>query len=645
MTAGMNKGARSRFEAPLSATLSHNPTGAFRILAHGPDAVLTDTDDADPVRGATLRERWHGARSIARQQEFLHWEAAFPGVWRNWQDSRPEGGFDAVIGNPPWDRIKLQEVEWFAKRAPEIARAPTAAARRAAIRLLRDRGEPLAAEFDAAKGRADQLGRVVRTSGDYPLLGGGDINLYSLFVERAMSLIKPNGLAGLLTPSGIYADKTAARFFQSLSTTGRIGGLFDFENRKIFFKDVHASFKFCALVFGGDERQFDQTMCAFFLHDTRDVDDRERCFPLTPSDFSRVNPNTGTALVFRTRRDADITRRIYENHPVLVDRSGSEERRAWPVRYRRMFDMTNDSALFRTAKQLDADGFYRVAGNRWKKGDEFCLPLYEGKMVQAFDHRAASVVVNPDNLNRPAQPREATPEQHADPDWLPEPQFWVDTDSIEWEWPLEWVIGFKEITAATNRRTVISSAFPRAAFGNKTPIFVPLHSHHADATAAYKTSAPLLMANMNAFAFDFIARQKVHGQTLNLFIVEQLPVIASADYDRRFGNTTARDLVLDQVFRLTYTAYDMRHFASDIGYESAPCPWNPELRRHLRARLDALYFHLYGLSREDSAYVLDTFPIVRRQDEASHGTYRTRDLILAYMNALAAGDTETVVVL
>ena len=123
--------------------------------------------------------------------------------------------------------------------------------------------------------------------------------------------------------------------------------------------------------------------------------------------------------MFRTRRDADITRRIYERHPVLVERSGTEEHRAWPGRYHTMFHMTNDSGLFRTATQLDGDGFYRVAGNRWKKGAELCLPLYEGKMVQAFDHRAASIVVNPDNLNRPAQPRQATLPQHADPDWLP----------------------------------------------------------------------------------------------------------------------------------------------------------------------------------------------------------------------------------
>ena len=233
----------------------------------------------EPSR-SVFEQRWSAARSIADRESFLHWEVAFPGVWRRWQDARPEGGFDAVIGNPPWDRIKLQEVEWFATRAPALALAPTAAARRTAIRRLREQDDPLAADFDAAKVRADNLGQLVRASGHYPLLGGGDVNLYSLFVERAMSLIKPDGFVGLLTPSGIYADKTAANFFKSVSTSGRVAGLFDFENRRLgtdlppFFPDVdiHASFKFCALVFGGEDRRFEQTRCAFFL--PRHPDDR-----------------------------------------------------------------------------------------------------------------------------------------------------------------------------------------------------------------------------------------------------------------------------------------------------------------------------------------------------------------------------------
>ena len=454
-----------------------------------------------------------------------------------------------------------------------------------------------------------------------------------------MSLIKPDGLVGLLTPSGIYAGKTAARFFKSVSTSGRVSGLFDFENKKIFFKDVHASFKFCALIFGGEERRFGKTDCAFFLHDTRTIDDRDRCFPLAPDDFARVNPNTGTAPVFRTRRDADVTRRIYERHPVLVDRSGGDEVKAWPVRYVRMLDMTNDSSLFRTSAQLEDEGFYPVQGNRWKRGEEVCLPLYEGKMVQAFDHRAASVVVNPENLNRPAQPRQATLEEHADPNWLPDPQFWVNRNAFEWPHGLGWAVAFKDVTAPTNVRTMIASLVPRSGFGNTLPLLMP---DPVDIDT-YPENAWLCAACLNSFALDFVARQKVQAQHLNWFVVEQLPVIAPDAYDRRFGAVTARELVRDHVLRLTYTAHDMAPFARDLGHDGPPFVWDEEERRHLRARLDALYFHLYGLGRDDARYVVETFPIVRREDEARFGRYRTRDLILAYMNALRAGDTETVV--
>ena len=389
--AGMKKKERTAFQAPLAEALGQQPENAYALLSRGPGP---GPETGTPL-SATFKELWAEARAVADREDFLHWEAAFPGVWRGWQNVHPEGGFDAIVGNPPWDRIKLQEVEWFATRAPEIALASTAAARRAAIGALRDKEPTLAADYDAAKERADSLGQLVRASGHYPLLGGGDINLYSLFVERATRLIKPDGIVGLLTPSGIYADLTAANFFKTVSTNGRLAGLFDFENRKIFFKDVHASFKFCAFIFGGEERCFDETECAFFLHDLATVNDPERCFSLEPADFARVNPNTGTAPIFRTRRDAEITRRIYERHPPLVDRSSGEERRAWPVKYVRMFDMTNDSGLFRTSEQLQNEGFYPVQGNRWKRGNETYLPLYEGKMVQAYDHRAASVVVNP----------------------------------------------------------------------------------------------------------------------------------------------------------------------------------------------------------------------------------------------------------
>ena len=584
---------------------------------------------------------WDRAGSIAGRERFLHWEAAFPGVWRDWQNIHPKGGFDAVIGNPPWDRIKLQEVEWFASRSPDLALASTAAARRAGIQKLRDQGVPLAAEFDAAKDQADTLAQLIRASDHYPLLGGGDINLYSLFVERAMTLIKPSGLVGLLTPSGIYADKTAARFFQSVSTSGRVAGLFDFENRRLgtnlppFFPDVDSRFKFCALIFGGERRRFDETRCAFFLHNTKTISDAERCFPLAPEDFTRVNPNTGTAPVFRTRRDAEITRGIYERHPVLVDRSGGKERRTWPVKYMTMFHMTNDSHIFRTAAQLDAEGCYPVQGNRWKRGEELFLPLYQGRMIHQFDHRANSVRFNPESTHNPYLSEEVTEAQHADPTFLPQSQYWVPAHNVEEALPQSrgYALGFRDIARPTDVRTVIASIVPWAGYGNTVPLLV----------IADTLATAYLTANLNAMCVDFVARQKAQGTHLNWYIVEQLPVVPATAYDRCFGSTTAHDLVRDHVLRLTYTAHDMAPFARDLGHQGSPFAWNQEERRHLRARLDALYFHLYGLSREDASYVLNTFPIVRRADEAAFGRYRTRDLILAYMNALAAGDTETVV--
>ena len=208
LEAGMSKKETAAYETELNDVLGDDVSNVFDLLAKGPGRVTGKASDESNPRMDRLGEMWRDATAIARRENFLHWEVAFPGVWSRWQDNHPEGGFDAVIGNPPWDRIKLQEVEWFATRSPDLALAPTAAARRNAIKELREDGDPLAVEFDAAKARADSLGQLVRTSGHYPLLGGGDINLYSLFVERATRLLKPDGMMGLLTPSGIYADKT-----------------------------------------------------------------------------------------------------------------------------------------------------------------------------------------------------------------------------------------------------------------------------------------------------------------------------------------------------------------------------------------------------------------------------------------------------
>ena len=323
----------------------------------------------------------------------------------------------------------------------------------------------------------------VKESGAFPTLSGGRVNLYSLFVERAMNLVKTDGIVGLLTPSGIYADKTAARFFNTVSTSGRVGCIFDFENgrqttkNQPYFPDVDDRFKFCVLVFGGEERCFAKTECAFFLHDNDVIQDPDRCFPLAADDFARVNPNTGTAPILRTRRDAEITRGIYERHPVLVNRSGDEEIKVWQVRYRQgLFNMTSDSRLFRTAAQLDADGFYPVHGNRWKKGEQLYLPLYQGRMIWHFDHRANSVRVNPQSTHNPYLSEETTGAQRADPNFLPRSQYWVPAVEVEPNLAESqgWALAFRDVTNSTNERTMVSAVMPWAGCGHKVPLLLPV---------------------------------------------------------------------------------------------------------------------------------------------------------------------------
>lgn len=516
------------------------------------------------------------------------------------------------------------------------------------IATLKSDGDPLWNDFSHAEARAADAARMARASGNYPLLSRGDINLYSLFVERAHALAKPNGMVGLLVPSGIASDLSASAFFRGVATGGHLKALYDFENRKIFFPDVHASFKFCTMVVS-PERTFPAATCAFFLHDVRERLDPERGFAISATDFANVNPNTGTSPIFRSRRDMALTTAIYARLPVLVDRSGGAPIAAWPVRYVRMFDMTNDSHLFRTRAELEErEGAWSIGGNRFQSAAGEWVPLYAGRMIHQFDHRAASVVVNTSNVHNAALSGEVTAVMKADPALLATPQYWIERGNLAAFRGEKSVVAFRDIARATDARTIIAAIGPADGYGNKAPLVL---GREAVLSAADQA---LLVANLNALVFDFVARSKVQSTSVNWFIVEQLPVVPPAAYARTFGTKSAADIVREAVLELSYTAHDLTPFARDVGHVDAndkvlpPFLWDEDRRLHLRAKLDALYFILYGVfdpinpakSRDDIRYIYSTFPIVEREETAKWGSFRSRDLCLAWINALMAGQPD-----
>ena len=322
---------------------------------------------------------------LAREYQFFHWHLAFPEVF-------DKGGFDCVLGNPPWERVKLQEKEWFAQRSTEIADAPNAAARKRLIRSLEDDDPELHQAYLEALRHSEGWSHLMRHSGRMPLCARGDINSYAVFAETMRDVLNDDGRAGSVLPTGIATDDTTKHFFQNVAETKSLVSLFDFENRRGLFPDVDSRMKLCLFTCGnGAMTAADSAEFAFFAHVIEELHDPERLFTLSPDDISLLNPNTRTCPTFRSRRDAELAKAIYRRVPVLIRRAqdSQPDTNPWGIRFDRMFDMSNDSHLFRNREQLEADG-WKLEGNVFRRETEERLPLYEAKMVHHFDHRWAS---------------------------------------------------------------------------------------------------------------------------------------------------------------------------------------------------------------------------------------------------------------
>lgn len=587
-----------------------------------------------PVSGGPQRSGEGGSSPLRP----FHWELEFPDVFFDTQGvRRPDAGFDAVVGNPPWERIKLQENEFFAGRSPAIAHAPKASDRKKLIAALPQSDPALWEAYEAARDRAEQTQAFVHRSGFFPLMGRGDTNLYAVFAEKALQLVSPTGRVGLLVPSGIATDDTTKAYFQELVEHKRLAELLDFENRRKVFEDVDSRFKFSVILVTGRAAPQERVKCGFFLHGLDDMQDAQRVFTLAPQDFQLFNPNTLTCPIFRRRRDAELTRKIYENVPILVRETPTGDVNPWGIQFLRMFDMATNSGLFETGTALEKDGYWLGAGNVYTKGKARYLPLYEGKMVQMYDHRAGNVVVNANNLFRAAQQEATTLAEHQDPDFSPRSQFWVDENHVTAAlkpFPRGgYLLGFRDVTAPTNVRTLIASLLPIRGTGHKLPlVFV---------SAENRALLPCLLANFNSFALDYVARQKIGGQNMTYFYLRQFPVLPPERYQGDWHGVKLADFITARVLELCYTAHDLHGFAADLGHTGPPFPWDEERRLHLRCQLDALFFHLYGLTGAEAGEILDTFPIVKRQEEARYGgRFRTRDLILGYARAYGAGNMD-----
>jgi hypothetical protein len=569
-----------------------------------------------PLIAATLELRAHA--------RLFHWPLEFP-------DVLAKGGFDVVIGNPPWERVKLQEREFFASREPEIAEAPTAYARSQMIQRLKTaepgtRERKLYDEFEATRRVAEASSVFARESGRFPLTARGDINTYALFAELFTMLGRG---AGIITPTGIATEGTTAAFFADLVDRHRLVSLTDFENRDGLFPAVDSRMKFSILTIGrGGTSEF-----AFFLTHPSQLSDSRRRFTLDSAAIHRTNPNTKTAPIFRSRFDAELTTKIHARVPVLVDDSNSHAGDPWSFVYlTKMFDMTDNSDEFHSPEQLKALGSTMVGNCRAAKDGAF-VPVFEAKMIHLFDHRWSTY--------EGGDFRDSSPVEKANPAFEVSPRYWLQAKRVverldSKHWRKSWLLGWRDICRATDERTVIAAIYPAVAIGNT------LHSMFLGQDALL-TSA--FLTCISSIIVDYVARQKLGGTHLTVEILKQLPVLSPAKYSK-----DDLQYVSSRALQLVFTSHSMTPFARDLGYDGPPFPWNENRRAELRAELDAWYAQAYRLTRDELRYILDpadvmgedypseTFRVLKNNEMKKYGEYRTRRLILEAWDRLEAGD-------
>jgi len=531
------------------------------------------------------------------------------------------GGFDCLLGNPPWERIKLQEKEFFAARSEAIATAPNKAARERLIQALRAADasaadQALVREFELAKREAEGSGEFIRGSGRFALTAVGDLNTYALFAEHFLNLIGPDGRAGLIVPTGIATDNSTKAYFEAITSGNSLISLYDFRTGPGLFSEIgHQTFKFCLLTLG-ESKNADFVFSSLAV---KELSDHQRHFSLNGDDLSLLNPNTRTCPVFRSKMDAELTKRIYRRVPVLTNEALGVQGNPWGIKFMTMFHMSNDSHLF----------FDEPEGDH--------LPLYEAKLIHHYDHRWATYSADGTSCD-------VSSEEKTSPDFQISPRYWVENSEVQKKlksqgWERQWLMGWRDIAKAQNERTFIASVLPAFGTGNKIPLIL------SDAGNAKSLRlASCLLGSLCSLVFDFCARQKIGGVTMNYFIFKQLPVLPPGSYD-----DTAIAFIYPRVLELTFTSHDLRPWAQDLGYDGSPFRFDPERRALLRAELDAYYAHLYGLMRDELRYVLDpadlmgpdypseTFRVLKNNEIRQFGEYRTQRLVLQAWDRLFGG--------
>jgi hypothetical protein len=582
------------------------------------------------------------ANVLGLENKYFHWPLEFPDVF-------DQGGFDVMMGNPPWEKLQAEEQEFFKARHESIAEEKDSATRKELIEALRVNDPNLYNDWTKFKNAIIHTSKFIINSNRFPYSAKGNLNLYKVFVELVRSFLSTNGKAGLVIQSGLFTDELSKEILENLMHDQNLISVYDFVNTNKLFH-IHGQMRFSLITLAKKKNEA-KTIFKFYLKSVDEISRNDNGVQIDYNDIKLINPNTFVCPQVSFQYVLDLLKKLYSNK--LVIHSPIQEKSFEVGFWGEMFNMTRAKKYLFNSIDVNNQQF---------------SPLYEAKYFHQFDHRFATfegksiedcIKGNTEYLNE---------SQKAE---LKEPVFRYFVERAEvlakcerYSLEKDWLLCVRSITSATNERTVISSIIPKYGVGNSANIALinePLKACH-------------LIATLNSLVIDFIAQMKVGNQNFNIYIIEQLPII---DFQKLDEESIL--FIIPKVLELTYNSWDIKSFADDIwdeantelrnaiqeqiasnekqtggyvnnppassvnsksGIKFAPFKWNEDRRMQIRAELDAYYAKLYDLTEEEVKYILEpqdvfgenfpgeTFRVLKDKDIRKFGEYRTKRLVL-----------------
>jgi hypothetical protein len=511
-------------------------------------------------------------REIAVEKHFFHWELEFPAIFFDLQGRKEDAGFDAAVGNPPWETILTNSKEFFSAFDPSFRTLSKTKAKERAKELRKENND-IEERWNHYKKAIDKKNDFFRKSNQYPNHGEGHLNSFRLFLEKSFNLAKRDGLVAIIVPSSINSDKGARDLRQLLFSQSYVIAWVHFENRKKIFP-IHSSFEFVLLT-TQKRKATSELPCVFFQHELTVLEKFEKTSLRIPiALIKKFSPKSLSVTKFKNQTDVSLLSKIYNDHPLL----GEYKPSTWNISFNaEEFNKTHDDAMF----------------NREKKG----WPVFEGGVFHQFQHDFSPPEIwmkEDKGLEELSKRYMKRLEGKRDPNLLA---------------PLNYRLAFRLVASNTNMRTMISAILPPKVFLTNSAPYAYLRKTGKGLEFLHPIPPRLLCyvcGLLNSFVIDYVIRQKM-AENLNLFYVKQIPLPRLSEDEKIYEEIVKRVAILT----CSCEEYEELARACNVTVRKLA---NHE-RSNLIAEVNALVAHLFRLNGEDLQYILSTFPLIEDREK------------------------------